>query len=492
MELRREDAARIARAGGERAEQQALALFDRVAAQDLRIAEQDERIAELAAKLEKLERRLGQNSRNSSMPPSSDRGPQAPKRPARTRSERKQGGQSGHQGHFRELVEDPDETIVVRPARCRKCGREFTDADPLVGKPWRHQVIDLPERVMVTTEHQMCKVCCPDCDAHTRADLPAGVESGAFGPRLRATIVMLAVMMMSRRAIRTLLVDMFGAQISTGSIETILKTCSDALKSPWEAIQRAVQAAEVAHADETSWRRAGQRMWLWAALSATAACYRIDNTRARSAARALLGDFAGLLITDRYSVYDYLDPERRQACLGHLARNFQAHAERDGPGAQHAAAIKAVLDEVMRADTAARHTGASLAWHDGPGRQLHDRLMDAVEAGERCATPALARLCATVLDIWPTLWNFTEHADAEATNNRCERAIRHAVLWRRTSNGTQTDEGERFIERILSIRETCRLNNQPLHGYLVDVHQARLHGQPIPTPLPDSQQAQAA
>ena len=132
---------------------------------------------------------------------------------------------------------------------------------------------------------------------------------------------------------------------------------------------------------------------------------------------------------------------------------------------------------------------ATIAWHTGPLNEIHDRLMDAVEAGERSHTPELARLCATVLDIWPTLWNFTDHDSAEATNNRAERALRHAVLWRKTSNGTQTADGERFVERILSIRETCRINQQPLHRYLIDVHTARLAGAPIPSPLTQAQQA---
>ena len=277
MELRREEAGRVARLGGAAAEEQALKLFDRV-------AEQDEQIAELKARMEKVERRLGQNSQNSSLPPSSDRG-QAPKRPARKRSERKQGGQPGHEGAFRGLDDDPDDTIALRPERCRKCGREFTDADPVVGKPWRHQVIELPEKIVVTTEHQLWKVCCPDCTAHTRAELPDDVEPGAFGPRLRATVVMLVVMLMSRRATKTLLVDMFGVTISVGSIENILKIASEALAAPWEAIKQAVQAAEVAHADETSWKRAGQRLWLWGALTATCCCFQIDATRARIAAR---------------------------------------------------------------------------------------------------------------------------------------------------------------------------------------------------------------
>ena len=468
MELRREDAKRIAREGGDSACELLLALFDRV-------GEQDERIA-------KLERRLGQNSVNSSLPPSSDRG-QGPKRPVRQRSERKQGAQPGHEGASRKLADDPDETLAVRPERCRKCGHDLTGQGRVVGRPARHQVIDLPQSAVLTTEHQLLKVACPGCGTHTRAELPDGVERGAFGPRLRATVVMLAAMLMSRRATALALADMFGAKLSTGSVEKILKDASASLAGPWEAIKHAVQAGDVAHADETSWRRAGQRMWLWAALSATAACFQIDQTRARTVAQDLLGDFDGILVSDRYGVYAMLDPARRQVCLAHLARNFIAHADRDGAAGRHGARIKGLLDDVMLLDRDARGDSRPLAWHDGDLRPLHDGLMDALEAGERSRTPELATLCSNVLDLWPALWSFTEHADVDATNNRAERAIRHAVLWRKTNTGTQTADGDRFVERILSIRETCRCQNRPMHPYLVDVHKARLASAPIPTPL---------
>lgn len=473
--MRREDVEQIAFGGGEPARELMLRLFDEV-------AEQGERLVEQRERLERVERRLGQNSVNSSLPPSSDRG-QGPKRPARKRSERKQGGQPGHKGVSRELVADPDETVRQRPERCRKCGRELSADDRVVGRAARHQVIDLPESAVVVSEHQLLKVCCPDCGTHTRAELPAGVERGAFGPRLRATVVMLAVMLMSRRATALMLADMFGAKLSTGSVEKILKDASASLQEPWEAIKRAVQAGDVAHADETSWRRAGQRMWLWAALSATAACFVIDKTRARSVAQDLLGDFDGILVSDRYGVYAMLEPARRQLCVAHLARNFTAHADRPGAPGRHATLIKQLLDQVMVLDRHAREQDRRLAWHDGELRPLHDELMDALEAGERGRTPELASLCANVLDLWPALWNFTEHPDVDATNNRAERAIRHAVLWRKTSTGTQTPEGDRFVERILTIRETCRCQDRPLHPYLVDVHNARLTGTPIPTPL---------
>lgn len=475
MELRRDEVARAARAGGDAAEAQALAMFDL--------------IAEHAERIEKLERRLGQNSRNSSLPPSSDRpdrsaqGESEEKPRPRKRSGKKRGGQQGHKGSGRGLDPDPDETVEHRPDACRKCGRELTGEERVVGKPARHQVIELPDTCVVTTEHRLLRVVCPGCGTHTRAGLPADVEPGAFGPRLRASVVTLAAMLMSRRTTVALFRDMFGARISVGSVDNILKQAGELLASPWEAIQRAAQAADVLHADETSWRRAGQRIWLWAALSATACCFRIDQTRARSAAKTLLGDFTGLLICDRYAVYDFVDPSRRQACLSHLARTFQAFAERDGPAARHGKTIRELIDAIIRADTCARHAGEQISWHEGELNKLHDRLMDAVEAGERCRTPELSRLCATVLDIWPTLWNFTDHADAQATNNRCERAIRHAVLWRKTSLGTQSEAGDRFVERILSIRETCRLNDRSMHDYLVDVHHARLTDDEIPNPL---------
>lgn len=475
MQLQREDVERVALEGGEPARELMLALFDRVAEQDLRVAEQAER-------LEKLERRVGKNSRNSSLPSSKDP-PETPKRPPRKRSGRKQGAQDGHEGVSRELVDDPDETIPVPAEQCRKCGRELSGGEKVIGRPVRHQVIDLPESAVITTEYQLLKVKCPDCGTHTRAGLPIGVEPGAFGPRLRATVVMLAVMLMSRRAIVTVMRDMFGARISTGSVEKILKDASAALAEPWEAIKRAVQSGDVAHADETSWRRAGERIWLWTALSTTAACFQIDPTRARKVAEDLLGEFNGILISDRYSVYRMFDPEHRQICLAHLARNFQAYAERAGPAGRHGTRIKRLLGQIMVLDRDARADGRQLQWWAGELAPLHDQLMDALEAGERSHTHDLATLCGAILDLWPALWSFTEHPNVEATNNRAERAIRHAVLWRKTSGGTQTEEGERFVERILSIRETCRLQDRRLHPYLIDVHTARLTGESIPSPL---------
>jgi transposase len=178
-----------------------------------------------------------------------------------------------------------------------------------------------------------------------------------------------------------------------------------------------------------------------------------------------------------------LTPHAAKFALRTWRATFAAHADRPGAPGRHGTLIKALLDQVMVLDRHAREQDRCLAWHDGELRPVHDDLMDALEAGERGRTRELATLCANVLDLWPALWSFTEHPDIDATNNRAERAIRHAVLWRKTSTGTQTPDGDRFVERILTIRETCRCQDRPLHPYLVDVHNARLTGTPIPTPL---------
>jgi hypothetical protein len=166
---------------------------------------------------------------------------------------------------------------------------------------------------VITTGHRLHRLRCPRCGKRVRASLPVGIERGAFGPRLRATIVTMASMMLSRRGVKLLLAEMFGLELSTGSVEKILKDAGGALAAPWEAIRGVVQSAGVAHADETSWRRAGERMWLWTALSATAACFQIDRSRARRVAEELLGDFAGILVSDRYSAYDMLATRRERA-----------------------------------------------------------------------------------------------------------------------------------------------------------------------------------
>ena len=441
-----------------------------------------ERVDALMSEVAELRRRLGQNSSNSSRPPSGDP-PQTPKRKEAKRSGRKPGGQPGHEGRHRQMVADPDETVVHPPERCEGCGGDLGDGEA-VGDPVCHQVWELPAVVCVVIEHQRQRRRCACCGKVTLAGVPAGTPTGAFGANLCATVVGLAAHM-SREQVARFVTDNFGCPMTAASVEAICKRASDALAGAYEQLADVVADQPVVHMDETSWRWPGVRRWAWLASTDEIAVYHLTDTRAARIAKDLLGeDFDGVLVSDRYGAYNWLDPAQRQACYSHLLRDFQALAERGGRIARLGRALKQTAGEILAAHRAHQAEGRLVAWHEPELLDLHHRLMDLLEQGARMRDDRTSRFCCGLLDLWPALWSFTETPGVDPTNNRAERALRFAVLLRKRSGGTRTDHGDRFIERILTVRETCRLQKRNLHDYLQAAITAALHGQPAPSLLP--------
>ena len=444
-------------------------------------AAQAERIAALEAEVEELRRLIGRDSRNSSLPPSRDSREGRKQRP-KNRSGREQGGQSGHPGSTREMIADPDRVVVHWPEQCGGCGRPVSEADR-DGEPVCHQVSEVIVRVEVT-EHQRMPVCC-ECGCRTLAELPAGVSGGAFGPGIAAAAATLTAARISRREVARLLKDLLGVTISPASVEALLKRTSQTLEEPYVEILKQLDHSAVRGADETSWPRAGDSGWLSVSISEQAALFQIAARRDREAAIALLGEQpTGTIISDRYAVYLFIDDTQRQLCLADVLRDFTALAERDrAPGRLGRqlrgtlSAVFKILKEPDRDPTDLTALRADLAGHR---KKLHNLL----EQGSRCRDPKTRRFCDGLLEHEKALWTFTTTPRVPATNNAAERALRHAVLWRKQSYGTQTDHGDRLVERLLTIRETCRLQGRRLHDYLTTAITAGLHGQPIPAPSP--------
>jgi transposase len=441
-----------------------------------------EQLAAMMAEMQELRRRLGQNSSNSSRPPSSDP-PQTPKRAKRQPSGRKPGGQPGHDGSHRQMVADPDATVEHPPERCEGCGGDLGDGEP-VGEPVCHQVWELPAVVCLVTEHQRLRRRCACCKKVTLGDVAPGTPAGAFGPNLCATVVGLATHM-SREEVAKFVTDNFACPMTAASVEAICKRASDALAGAYDQLAGAVGDQPVVHADETGWRWPGLRRWAWLASTEQIAVYHLTDSRAARVAKLLLGeDFNGVLVSDRYGGYGWIDPAQRQACWSHLLRDFQALADRGGRTAKLGRALKQTAGEVLAAHRAHQIDGRLVAWHEPELLDLHHRLMDLLEQGSRMRDPKTSRFCNGLLDLWPALWNFTETPGVDPTNNRAERALRFAVLLRKRSGGTRTDSGDRFIERLLTVRETCRLQGRNLHDYLLAAITAALHGQPAPSLMP--------
>lgn len=381
------------------------------------------------------------------------------------------------------MVADPDRTLVHPPERCDGCGVGLGDGEA-VGEPVCHQVWELPAVVCHVTEHQRLRRRCVCCGKVTLADVPAGTPAGAFGANLCATVVGLAAHM-SREEVAKFVADNFGCPMTAASVEAICKRASQALQGAWDELADAVAGQPVVHMDETGWRWPGVRRWAWLASTEQIAVYHLTNTRAAQVAKDLLGeDFAGVLVSDRYGAYNWIDAAQRQACYSHLLRDFQALADRGGPIARLGRALKATAAEILAAHRAHEAAGRLVAWHQPELLHLHDRLMDLLEQGARMRDEKTSRFCTGLLDLWPALWNFTEIAGVEPTNNRAERALRFAVLLRKRSGGTRTDHGDRFIERLLTVRETCRLQHRSMHHYLLNAITAALHGLPTPSLLP--------
>ena len=290
--------------------------------------------AVLQERVRELEARLGQTSANSSRPPSSDP-PQAPARPKAPPSGRKRGGQPGHRGVHRALlpVEQVDELVPVVPDRCRHCEQPFPEpAGRRRGRVWRHQVVELLPLAVLVTEYQMTVRRCAQCGKRTRAALPAGVPRRSFGARLTAVIALLSGRYrLSRREVRQLLQELWAVRISLGAVVRQEQAQSAALAPSVEEARATVQQTAVVNIDETGWRQAQQRAWLWTVVTAELTVFLIDRSRGGAVVEQVLGSqFAGVVGSDRWSAYSRFPAERRALCHAHLKRDFQALVDRGG------------------------------------------------------------------------------------------------------------------------------------------------------------------
>jgi len=470
----------------ERAEAEAILDGDREAAIGL-LLRFDALVAaneRLEARVGELERRLSRSSRNSSLPPSQDP-PSAPPRPRGEGSGRKRGGQPGHEGRYRRLLppEQVDEIVEHWPDRCGSCKREFAAGELVdAAEPSRHQLAELPPIVVRVSEHRLHWVSCPACTAITTA--PPAESRWAFGPRLQAAIVTLTVRnRLSRRQTSELARELFGVELAAGTADAIVQRAGEALAAPHTRLEQEIKQSAVVNIDETGWKTKGERRTLWGALSAQTALFRIASGRHASEARLMLGErYGGIVCSDRYPGYDYLDPARRQLCWAHLLRDFTAHSEGMSEQAQFGTAGLAIATDLFAAWQQFQQDGnrTQLRRRITP---LQTRLRHELEHAARksARTKYHRQFARNLLKRWPALWTFSHTDGVEPTNNHAERGLRGAVIYRKLSLGSQSEQGERTIERLLSASVTCRLRKQSLFSYLTQVIAAHARGDPIPS-----------
>ena len=446
------------------------------------IAAQAVQISQLREQMNLLQERLKLDSRNSSKPPSSD-GPASGNRAQRRASARKRGGQKGHPGAFRALLPEAEVDAVHEcppPATCA-CGGEVS----AYGKPVRHQVFDIPPVVVPEVqEYRLQGGVCLACGRAHRAAFPAGVPSGQIGPRALALIGVLGTRYhLTQFKIRNLLAQLMGVDFSVGAISQAHGKVAAALKAPLYAAMDTLAHAPVVHMDETRYPREGSANWVWAAVQPKLAVYSLLPSRARYVIHNLIGQTPqGVIVSDRYAAYAYIDPSKRQVCWAHLLRDFNRIAQRQGLPGRIGRRLLGLGYLMFRW----RERGMTSATQFEP---LSRRIRQALQAGAtQSQCTRTANTCANVLALWPALWGFINHPGVQPTNNAAEQALRSIVLKRKISGPTRSRRGEEFIAYGYSAHESCLRQGRDFISYMREAMIAWIDNTAapslVPVPLP--------
>jgi transposase len=445
-------------------------------------------IAELVKLVEALRAeiaQLRQNSSNSSKPPSSD--PPGVVRREIGPTGRKRGGQAGHEPSRRELlpVEQVDQIEDHWPAACEACKATLPqELRTEVGEAARHQVTEIPRVHAHVTEHRLHSQFCEGCGHATEATLPAVVPGGAFGPRLRAVIALCAGRYrLSKRVTQELLSDVLGVDLALGSVCNIERQVSQALAAPVEEARAFVREQPVVHADETSWREAKSRAWLWTAATALVTVFQIAKSRGAVVAKQMLGEsFAGVLVVDRWPAYEWT--KLRQLCWAHLVRDFQGFIDRGGKGAPLGEKLLAQTRTMFKLWRRVRDKTLLRSTFQRRMKPIERRILRLLREAHLRAEPKTSGVANAIFGQRDYLWAFVTTEGVEPTNNAAERAIRPAVLWRKGSFGTDSIDGSRFVERILSAATTLKQQHRHVLEYLTAACAAHDAGLPVQSLLP--------
>ncbi len=465
------------------------------------IKQSEKRLVDLEAKQQELLEKINRTSLNSSSPPSSDP-PSAEKRPEKKKTGKKRGGQPGHQGHSRFLYsqEECESVLDHHPETCSCCQEKLSGED---ANPYRHQIVEIPPIKPIIVEHRLHQLMCQQCGTLTRATLPVDVHPSGYGVRVVALVAVLSGLYRhSQRMVQSAMLDICGISMSLGTVNNLRIEASNAVESAVEEAKTYVQNSRVVGADETSFVQGNvdgcnskQRQgWLWVAATPLVTFFQIALSRCSDAARNLLGeDFRGILNSDRYAAYSWVGLEQRQLCWAHLKREFIKISERSGISKQIGTALVTQQEKLFELWHRVRDGTLTRCEFQLLVQEIRNSLQSSLQSGadyeigakEKTPLAKTVRTCRQLLKVEPALWLFVTVEGVEPTNNAAERAIRPAVIWRRTSFGSQTQAGSVFVARMLTVVTTLKSQRRNILDFLTAATSAARTGKPTPSLLPE-------
>lgn len=454
---------------------------------------------ELLNRIAELEEQLGKHSGNSSQSSSKDK---PGEKPSTQRPQRKPRGFKPLAIRRQRPLYRPESCQSIhdeKPSHCQDCGEPLTGEDSTAH---RHQIVDIPPIVPVITEYRLHTLACAHCGTTTQASLPIGVSGRCYGSTVAGLIGLLSgPYRQSHRQVAALLKEVFGISLSRGSINRARQEVSQAIDESVRHAHAYVVRQPALNCDETGFEQGNQdglnpnesQGWLWVLLSPLVIVFSVTLSRSQAAAKTLLSEtFSGIVGTDRYSSYNWIDPKQRQVCWAHLLRDFTAIAERTG--------VSREIGEALLV----RGYRLFHWWHrvrDGTlSEQDFQQAMSQLRAGmvaelkaaaalpiarkEKSPLARTVRTCAKILTVEPALWTFVDTPGVEPTNNAAEQALRPAVIWKYTSFGSQSQAGSEFVARILTVNATLKAQNRSVLEFLSQSVQALRSGSDSPSLLP--------
>lgn len=448
----------------------------------------------IQATVEQLQRQLAaarKDSSNSSKPPSSDivKPPKPPPPPGQTR--RKPGGQPGHPSYQRALF--PPETLSAAPTdyildSCPTCGGHL---GVIEAEPTRIvQQVDITTPPLEIHEHRSHPRWCAHCGKTHYAPLPGPIARGGLvGPRLTTVIAYLkGVCHASFSTIRKFVRDVIGLTIARGQLAKVIAKVSRALEQPYEELLRDLPNQPRLNIDETGHKQNGQRQWIWCLRAGLYTLFKIDPTRGAEVLIDVLGaEFDGVLGCDYFSAYRRYHREfgvELQFCLAHLIRDVK-----------YLTTLPDARDRVYgeRLIGGLRQLFAVIHGRGGHSASEHQRLLEAARAevlrlGTRDVPPtrASSNLAQRFAVHGESYFRFITTPGVEPTNNLAEQAIRFVVIDRQITQGTRSERGNRWCERIWTVVATCSQQGRSVFEYLEAVVTAWFHGDEAPSLLPNA------
>jgi transposase len=463
--------------------------------------ERDREIADLQAKLIAIEKRLKEveadlakakkNSRNSSKPPSSDIVNAQKKQKRRDKAKkRKIGGQPGHPRHERTAFSEDqvDHHWEWRYEACPCCGGSLEDT----GEPRVQQQVELPTVPVTIEQHDFQPQRCAHCEKVFSPQVPEDMrKAGLFGPRLTALVGFLkGPCHMSFSAIRKYFRDVIGVRVSRGMLSKLVQKVSDSLLEPYEALLAMLPDEDRLNVDETGHKENGKRMWTWCFRAYLFTVYKISPTRSTDVLLEVLGqEFDGVLGCDYYSAYrKYMrlnDNVLLQFCLAHFIRDVKflaEHPERKNRtyGKRLVENLRELFGIIHRRDEYSSEATFLAALENARNDLVWNATINSPGTREALALEARFHMHTE------SYFRFITEANVEPTNNLAEQAIRFVAIHRRITQGTRSEDGRHWCERIWTIIQTCGQQNRSVYEFLCAAVEASFQSNPAPTLVPDS------